>query len=793
MRVKTGRNDPCPCGSGRKYKSCCGQLSCPVPEGPPVEAEARPARRPVLPVARAQIIQLETLLAAGQHQQLERLAAQLLARHPDSGTLWKILSVSRGMQGKQALEALTNAARLLPEDAAAQSNLGHALRAAGRLEEAAACYGQAVAIEPHHGTLHVDLATTLRGLGRPEAAAASYRKALETDSRRAPVHVNLGNALGDLGRFSDAAASYRRAIELEPGLVEAHSNLGSALQNLGQLDAAVASYRRALEIQPQFAPAHSNLGNALQRLGHLREAVASCRRAIAIQPDLAAAHTNLGNALRDLGDLTEALANHRRAVKLQPDFAEAHNNLGNALRDLGELDAAVAAYGRALQLAPRFALAHNNLGGALRYLGRLDEAERCFRQTLALNPDYAPAHNNIAIVLRLQGRFTQAESSCRQALQIDPQLAAALMFLAELQADKGQFAEARELFERALRIDAHSPSAWAGLCSLKKMTLADAAWLTEAQRLADQPLPPRYGAQLRYAIGKYFDDVQDYAQAFTHYRLANELTRRCTVGHDRLQVEVAVELTIRRHDQHWLRRASCESSTSVRPVFIVGMPRSGTTLAEQILASHPDVFGGGELPFWTQAAAKYEAAAAVTTCQLAEDYLQLLGKLAPAAARTVDKMPHNFRCLGLISAALPNARIIHMRRDPIDTCLSMYFQNFDFAYSYSCDLEDLAHYYDEYRRLMRHWSVTLPQQALLDVPYEGLIEDPEAWSRRMLEFIGLPWDRRCLDFHQANHTVSTRSRWQVRQKINTAAAGRWRHYEQFIGPLLRLGQPGPLN
>jgi hypothetical protein len=123
----------------------------------------------------------------------------------------------------------------------------------------------------------------------------------------------------------------------------------------------------------------------------------------------------------------------------------------------------------------------------------------------------------------------------------------------------------------------------------------------------------------------------------------------------------------------------------------------------------------------------------------------------------------------------------------------MYFQNFDFAYSYSCNLEDLAHYYDEYRRLMRHWSATLPKQALLDVPYEGLIEDPEAWSRRMLEFIGLPWDRRCLDFHQAKHTVSTRSRWQVRQKINTAAAGRWRHYEQFIGPLLRLGQPGSLN
>jgi hypothetical protein len=233
-------------------------------------------------------------------------------------------------------------------------------------------------------------------------------------------------------------------------------------------------------------------------------------------------------------------------------------------------------------------------------------------------------------------------------------------------------------------------------------------------------------------------------------------------------------------------------SASALAVFIIGMPRSGTTLAEQILASHPAVFGAGELRFWTTAAATYDPAALNgelsdgTLCKLADDYLELLEKLSAQALRVVDKMPANFLALGLIHAALPNARFIHIRRNPIDTCLSIYFQNLNSAHTYANDLEDLAHYYTEYLRIMKHWRLALPQEAILDVPYEGLVGDPEGWSRTMLEFVGVPWDPRCMEFDQTSRAVITASRWHVRQRINNFSIERWRNYGKFIGPLLSL-------
>jgi hypothetical protein len=257
-------------------------------------------------------------------------------------------------------------------------------------------------------------------------------------------------------------------------------------------------------------------------------------------------------------------------------------------------------------------------------------------------------------------------------------------------------------------------------------------------------------------------------------------------------------------------------------VFIVGMPRSGTTLAEHILASHPAVFGAGELPFWSDVSALLEsrregdqgsgrapaafaasaefaaAAAAAGSAAFAADYLRELDELSPAALRVVDKMPANFLSLGVIHEALPNARILHLRRNPLDTCLSIYFQHFRAAHSragnpayagdltYASDLDDIAHYYVEYLRLMAHWRRVLPEHAMLDVPYEALVGDQETWSRRMLAFIGIPWDPRCLDFHETHRSVMSASKWQVRQKMSRASIERWRNYEKFVGSLRAL-------
>jgi tetratricopeptide (TPR) repeat protein len=371
-----------------------------------------------------------------------------------------------------------------------------------------------------------------------------------------------------------------------------------------------------------------------------------------------------------------------------------------------------------------------------------------------------------------------------------------MVLLADINADRGQFAESEALFRRAISIAPELPEAWAGIARWRKMTNSDAPWLAEVQRIAGQRLRPPKEAYLRYALGKYFDDVQDFEQAFHNFRRANELAKLYAAKHDRRRLTLAVDRIINACDHTWALRLRVDAAASSRPVFIVGMPRSGTTLAEQILASHPSVFGAGELPFWEAASTidgrrtPNDDASGSVLNKFADDYLQLLANLSPEALRVVDKMPGNFMFLGLIHSALPNAHIIHMRRDPIDTCLSIYFQHFQSAHSYTNDLEDLAHYYTEYLRIMKHWRSVLPYNSLLDVTYEGLVDDPQTWSRRMLEFVGLPWDSRCLEFHRTERTIITASKWQVRQKISRASVGRWRNYEKNIAPLMKLhGDP----
>jgi tetratricopeptide (TPR) repeat protein len=579
----------------------------------------------------------------------------------------------------------------------------------------------------------------------------------------AAAHLNLGNALARVGRLAEAAASYRHALDADPEFAQAHNNLGELWLERGRADEALVSCQQALRIRPNFAHAHQNVGTALVRLGRFDEAASSCRRAIAIDPGFAEAHNSLGSALLGLGHPQEAIASFKRSLDINPDFAEAHANLARALRGMGRLDEAVAGY----------------------------------RRALLLKPDLVLARTELATALRLQRRTDEAEQTCREALRIEPDFAAAFVVLAELRADAGLFAEAEELFRRTLAIDPASPEAWAGLTRVRRMTPADEAWRAAMQRLVEEGMPPQRELLLRYAMGKFCDDVGDFERAFGNYRRANELARSCGPRHERGSLSRTIDLIIRSYDGHWINRQRAAVPRTARPVFIVGMLRSGSTLAEQILASHPQVFGAGELTFWSEvgtAAVSTASAANMTAmsmsdtalADLGERYLQALRELSPEALRVVDKLPTNFLFLGLIHAALPGARIIHLLRHPIDTCMSIYFQHFEAANTYSNDLEDLAHYYGEYRRLMQHWRAALPAEAILEVPYEGLVTDLPAWTCRMLEFIGVPWHARCLEFNLTARPVVTASKWQVRQKLFGSSVGRWRHYQRFLTPLMPL-------
>jgi tetratricopeptide (TPR) repeat protein len=748
LAAKPGRNEPCSCGSGRKFKHCHGGLPDSVAMSPQTVSPQR-------------IGALLSLLDQDRPAEAEAQAWEAVRVYPNAGMLWKILGVAMLRQGKDALQALRRAAQLMPGDAEALRILGEALHDREIWDEALASLQASLAVEPDHPDALVNAADALRGLGRVSESVPLYVKALSTNAED----------------------------------VEALNNLGNAYLELGDHVRALEHYERARRLRPTDAQVSGNVGHALMLLGRLEEAVELSRRATTLNPALPVPHNNLGLALAALGRRAEAAASYREALRLQPGYVEALNNLGNVLRELGDRGAAVPLYRRAVELDPMRAESHCNLGNVLFEIRHVEEAVAAFRRALALQPGYAPAHLSLAFALRQQRRPAEAQQECEAALALNPGYVEAISFLGELHADRGRFDEAERLLRRAIELDPSFSHAFASIATHRRMKLADASWLHGAVSLLARPQPLGHEINLRYAVGKYFDDVGQYEDAFGEYYKANELTKRFGARYERDKFAERIDRIMRTFDAQLSRDSAGVACDSELPVFILGMPRSGTSLTEQILASHPQVFGAGELAFWNGAYDAWRAAevqgrpALQLLPDLTRRYLERLSAAGGEAARVIDKMPANFMYAGLIHAAFPRARIIHMQRHPIDTALSIYFQNFFNIGPWANDLGDLAHYYGQYVRITGHWRATLPAQNFLEVPYEGLIADQEGWTRRMLEFIGLPWDPRCLEFHETERVVITASKWQVRQKINSGSTGRWRNYEKHVGPLRQLLEP----
>ncbi len=745
--MSPGRNEACPCGSGRRFKHCCGAPTSGVPG--------------VTAAPETDIGPIVALLQGGQPAAAEAAAEALLRNQPQAGLGWKALSVAQMRQGKDARLALVRAAELLPQDAEAHANLGSWLRGRGEWQAALQSLSRSLALQPRNLEALTHAGDAQRALGRPREAVTLYQAALELDPRRVQLINSLANALLDLGEARAAVRCYDQALTLLPDDLQIQCNLANALRLAGEPAQSLHLTRRLLLRQPQPAMAHNNLGLLLKAQGDAHAAIASFREAVRLDPGQVAALLNLGAALQEAGERGEALALYTRAVELDPWRADAQEDLGYMLLDSRRVAAAQAA----------------------------------FRRALALRADSARAHLGLAATLRMQGRTAEAEASCARAMALQPQNPEALALLGELHADRGRFPEARVQFERAIALQPQFAAGYASIAALQRMGPQDEAWLAGATALLSVPLPRAQQAQLRFALGKYYDDVGRYDEAFGHYREANELTRRGHAGYDSARLEALIGRIMGLCSPALMRAMAAPGTParSAQPLFIIGMPRSGTSLAEQILASHPAVLGAGEVRFWDRAFLVLEREAAAGAAQLAQalpkvahDYLADLPEPAAPVLRVTDKMPANFLYAGVIHAALPQARFIHMQRHPLDTCLSVYFQHFFHESPYASDLAGLCHYYTQYRRLIGYWREVLPAGILLEVPYEGLVADAELWTRRMLEFAGLPWDARCLNFHASERVVITASRWQVRQGLHQGSSGRWRNYEKYLGPLLPL-------
>ena len=502
--------------------------------------------------------------------------------------------------------------------------------------------------------------------------------------------------------------------------------------------------------------------------------------------------------LHQRGQLAEADALYQRALQKMPGLFDAQHLLGVLRSQQGRYTEALALVTAALQGQPNSVGALTNHGLILHKMQRYSLALESFDKALALRPDHALALNNRGIVLAALGRDVEALSSYWRALKAMPSYADAFNNMGVLLRELGRLAEAEAAFSKALEFDPKLTGAYINLADCRRFSIGDRHFVRMQALVHDQTLDATDRMRLHFALGKSYAGLGDHRQAFENIDRGNA-EKRATLCYDEAAMMKLFDRTeaVMRADR--VREKAGAGDPSTLPVFVIGMPRSGTTLVEQILASHPDVHGAGELETFSEVVGSVygpdgravEYPEFVAECggdvfrAIGSYYAAVLRRLAPQARRVVDKMPSNFVFAGLIHLALPNARIIHVVRDPIDTCLSCYFQLFTGSLDYSYDLGELGRFYQRYRHLMDHWRDILPEGRMLEVRYEDVVGDLEASSRRILAYCGLEWDPQCLRFHKTDRRVRTASASQVRRQIYRSSIGRWRDYRPYLEPLLQ--------
>ncbi len=576
-----------------------------------------------------------------------------------------------------------------------------------------------------------------------------------------------------------------------PAMAAPASHLEKARRHhqAGNLRLAAGLYRKIGKGHRDYPRALHYLGLIAHQTGNSEQAVRLISAALAPAGEDAEMRSNLGNALAGCGRLAEARRELERATALAPDFAGAHNNLGIVLRKMGAPGEAARAFERAAGLEPGLAVVYGNWGAALVDAGELTLARGKLDRAIELNPNLADAWNNLGLLHSRRRAWQEAVRCLNRACELNPRSPGAWVNLSNVQRAFGENAAARQSAAKAIELDPMLPEAHRALAVAGRFADADAEIRRVEEILKTRTLPPGGRVHCHYALGKMLDDVGAFDRAFAAYAEANAGQAR---PFDPAQAAARIDGIISGFDGPLFDRLAGGGSDSERPVFVIGMPRSGTTLVEQIIASHGSAEGAGELAHFGRylqslpnGPGELDPAALGA---FAEDYLARLGRPDAAVARIVDKRPFNFMCLGLIRLVFPRASIIHCRRDPRDTCLSIFFTDFADKHAFTTRLSDIGLFYNDYMRAMDHWRRTQPG-AFLEVDYEKLVADQEAESRRLIAHCGLPWDSRCLAFHENKRPVDTPSDWQVREPIYTRSIGRWRHYEPHLAPLLEAIAP----
>jgi tetratricopeptide (TPR) repeat protein len=669
--------------------------------------------------------------------------------------------------------------------------------------------------------------------GKYRQAERVCRQIIEARPANADAHNIIGVCLNALGQPKEAVASLRRAVKLAPEAASIHANLGEVLRQSGDKKEAAKALEAAIKIDPNNSQALNNLGIIRYDQKKFDEAVELYRRAVANRPAMAEALNNLGNALRMTGDIDGAMQAYQEALTHREIYPEAYNNLGTLLQQDKKLDEAEHALKKAIGQNPRYVEAHNNL--ALLYSSQKKEVDalRILGDALKFAPENPQTLLITARIQNRRGNYTAAEQATRAVLKRDPNNAEALTLLGQVLHETDRYDEAIQVLAKAVEQKSDNPEAlnFYGV-ALKSVGRLDEAreYILKALKLNDtmygayanlndlvdfskgvgeelfnrmdaifeasSNLEAEYLLPLHFAYAKALEDRGLHAKALDHYIVGGRM-KRAQLDYNETETFGFFDNIRAAFPKEAFANRKFQGIEDERPVFIIGMPRSGSTLVEQILSSHPDVYGAGEVKYLSRALGqlrdrfpslpKYpQMMEKITPAQLdivAKNYLVALSNGAGDAKRITDKLLTNYFFVGLIHLLYPKAKFIHTARDPVDTCLSGFTKLFKDDMPHSYNLTELGRYYRKYRELMAHWDKVLPKGTIHTVVYEDVIADTEKEAKALIAFLGLDWNDKCLEFHKSDRPVKTASVAQVRKPIYKTAVKRWKKYGDGLKPL----------
>ena len=688
---------------------------------------------------------------------------------------------------------------------------------AGKAQEADKYYTAILKGNPKHPHANHNMGVLAVGIGKLEAALPFFKTALEGNKTIAQFWLSYIDALVRLNRIDDAKAVLDQArdkgvrgdgfdqleqqlaeigkdVQVSGGAAKSEEPRTEQLQNLinlytqGQYQIAQTQASQLLKQFPNSVNLYNIIGVTDKELGNLDEAIDAYNKALSIRPNIAEIYNNIGIILKDQGKLEEAIDAYNKALSIKPDYAEAYNNKGYALKDQVKLEESIDAFSKALSIKPDYAEAYNNMGITLKHQGKLEEAIDSYNKALSIKPDYAKAYNNKGTALRDQNKLQQAIGAFNKALSLKPCYAEAYNNLGTAFQDQGNFEEARSAYRKALSIKPDYAKAHLNLSYIKKYK-EDDDQLVQVQKLYKrEDLREDTRCSLSFALAKMYEDLGKLDKAFVHLAEGNNLRKKLINYSTHQDENLFRKLKIVQPNLLKNSLKIKKKSIKIAPIFILGMPRSGTTLVEQIISSHSEVTGAGELIYMSQfgghLALDHKSINTAAISIFRDRYLSEVSKLSNGKRFITDKMPQNFGFIPLICAAFPEAKIIHIKRNAAATCWSnykTYFTSDIIGYCY--DLKDVVSYYGLYSDLMKHWQSKYGDR-IYNLNYENLITDQKKQTRKLIKHLGLSWEAACLSPHKNKRSVRTASQQQVRQEIYKGSSEAWRKYEPYLNGAL---------